>query len=40
MLEVGELAPGGHHGAVLERMLDEIVDWANALRGLRSRASV
>lgn len=39
MLEVGALAPGAHHDAVMVRMLDEVVDWANALRPLRMRAS-
>lgn len=37
MTEPGELRPGAHHDAVLRRMLDEVVDWAGALRVLRSR---
>ncbi|MFF7945051.1 NADPH-dependent FMN reductase [Nocardia gamkensis] len=31
----GQLTPGSHHDAVLHRMLDEVVDWAGALRPLR-----
>jgi NAD(P)H-dependent FMN reductase len=39
MSEPGTLAPAGHHEPVLERMLDELVDWAGALRPLRERAA-
>ncbi|WP_020657537.1 NADPH-dependent FMN reductase [Amycolatopsis benzoatilytica] len=33
--EPGTFAPAGHHDAILARMLDELVDWSTALRGLR-----
>ncbi|WP_027945979.1 NADPH-dependent FMN reductase [Amycolatopsis taiwanensis] len=37
MSEPGTLAPAGHHDGVLERMLDELVDWSAALRPLREQ---
>lgn len=40
MLEPGNLTPAAHHGAILTRMLDEVMDWTTALRTLREgRAS-
>lgn len=38
MAEPGTFAPADHHGDVMNRMFDEIVDWAHALRPLRERA--
>ncbi|WP_285032118.1 NAD(P)H-dependent oxidoreductase [Mycolicibacterium sp. lyk4-40-TYG-92] len=38
MTEPGTFAPAEHHSGVLNRMLDEIVDWARVLRPLRERA--
>ena len=35
MTDVGTLTPGNHHDAILHRMLDEVVEWSNALRPLR-----
>ena len=38
MTEPDTFAPADHHGGVLNRMLDEVVEWARALRPLRERA--
>lgn len=35
MAEPGIFRPADHHGPILERMLDEVVAWAGALRSLR-----
>jgi len=32
----GRLTPATHHEAILERMLDEVVDWSEALGALRA----
>lgn len=39
MSEPGTLTPAPHHDSVLARMLDELADWATALRPLRERAA-
>ncbi|MBC7762804.1 MAG: NAD(P)H-dependent oxidoreductase [Candidatus Saccharibacteria bacterium] len=36
--EPGTFTPGEHHVDVATRMMDELLDWATALRGLRERA--
>lgn len=38
MTQPGTLTPGEHHATVLYRMLDEVCDWATALRSLREPA--
>lgn len=38
MAEPGTFTPTAHHSDVMTRMLDEIVDWAQALRPLREQA--
>lgn len=38
MAEPGTFAPAAHHDGILTRMLDELVDWATALRPLRAPA--
>jgi NAD(P)H-dependent FMN reductase len=35
MAEPGRFTPADHHGPVLKRMLDEVVDWSEALAQLR-----
>ncbi|MDF8263692.1 NADPH-dependent FMN reductase [Luteipulveratus flavus] len=38
MTQPGTFAPADHHDEVMRRMLDELADWALALRLLRERA--
>lgn len=40
MAEPGELTPAGHHEPILTRMLDEIVERADALAPVRDRRAV
>lgn len=36
MTEPGTFTPAAHHSDLLARMIDDVVDWAGALRGLRT----
>jgi NAD(P)H-dependent FMN reductase len=40
MAEPGTFAPAEHHGAILDRVLNELIGWAAALRSLRGDVDI
>ena len=39
MTEPGTFTPAAHHADLVGRLVDEVLDWAGALRGLRDRVA-